>query len=103
MSTTSLRVLLIGKGGRESALAWKLSQSHRVEKIFVVPGNGGTENVDKVTNIDAKVDDYPSLAEMAKEPLIWLYLAQASSLTASREIFVQLRYHVLRHLTKRHK
>lgn len=38
----SLRILLVGSGGREHALAWKLSQSSRVEHICVVPGNGGT-------------------------------------------------------------
>ena len=36
-------VLLLGSGGRESALAWKLSQSPRLEKLFIAPGNGGTE------------------------------------------------------------
>jgi len=38
-----LRVLLVGNGGREHALAWKLVQSSHVEHIYVVPGNGGTE------------------------------------------------------------
>lgn len=42
MSIPSLRVLLVGNGGREHALAWKLVQSSHVEHIYVVPGNGGT-------------------------------------------------------------
>lgn len=67
MSTALLRILLIGSGGRESALAWKLSQSPRVQKVIVVPGNGGTANFDKVSNIDAKADDYPGLVALAKE------------------------------------
>jgi phosphoribosylamine--glycine ligase/phosphoribosylformylglycinamidine cyclo-ligase len=51
-SNSSLRILLVGKGGRESALAFKLSQSERVEKIYVVPGNGGTaQGNEKVSNI----------------------------------------------------
>ena len=36
-------VLLLGSGGRESALAWKLSQSNSLEQLFIAPGNGGTE------------------------------------------------------------
>lgn len=67
MSTTPLRILLLGNGGRESALAWKLSQSSRVQKVFVVPGNGGTASFDKVTNIDAKTDDFPGLVDLSKE------------------------------------
>lgn len=42
MSQPKLKVLLIGNGGREHALAWKLAKSERVESIHVVPGNGGT-------------------------------------------------------------
>jgi len=41
-SNLKLRILLVGGGGREHALAWKLAQSDRVEAIHVVPGNGGT-------------------------------------------------------------
>ena len=36
-------VLLLGSGGRESALAWKLSQSQHLDKLFIAPGNGGAE------------------------------------------------------------
>ncbi|KAG6090125.1 hypothetical protein E4U31_007947, partial [Claviceps sp. LM219 group G6] len=50
---TGIRVLLVGDGGREHALAWKLSQSARVEAIFVVPGNGGTATCPKVTNVNS--------------------------------------------------
>ena len=42
MTRQSLRILLIGNGGREHSLAWKLSQSEKVESIHVAPGNGGT-------------------------------------------------------------
>ena len=46
-----MKVLIIGNGGREHALAWKLSQSDKVEKIFVAPGNGGTVLVPKTVNV----------------------------------------------------
>lgn len=67
MSTTPLRILLVGSGGRESALAWKLDRSPHVEKIFVVPGNGGTAaGLGKVSNIDhVQPDDYPGLVKLA--------------------------------------
>lgn len=47
-----MRILLIGSGGREHALAWKIAKNDRVEKIFVAPGNGGTAIEDKCENID---------------------------------------------------
>jgi phosphoribosylamine--glycine ligase len=39
-----MKILLIGSGGREHALAWKMARSPRVQKVFVTPGNGGTAN-----------------------------------------------------------
>ncbi|KAL2133683.1 hypothetical protein VTI74DRAFT_1911 [Chaetomium olivicolor] len=65
---SSLRILLIGNGGREHALAWKLAQSPLVESIIAVPGNGGTAGLPKVTN-DASVaaDNYSGLVELAKK------------------------------------
>jgi phosphoribosylamine--glycine ligase/phosphoribosylformylglycinamidine cyclo-ligase len=64
-----LRILLVGNGGREHALAWKLNQSTRVETIFVVPGNGGTATgLAKVSNVkNLRPDDFPSLVEFAKK------------------------------------
>ena len=68
--TDKLRVLLIGNGGREHALAWKLVQSPSIEHIYVVPGNGGTAslNKEKVTNIsNVKDSDFAGLVRFAKE------------------------------------
>lgn len=63
-----IRILLVGNGGREHALAWKLSQSPLVESIIAVPGNGGTPNCPKVTNdTSVKVDDYPGLVALAQK------------------------------------
>ncbi|KAL2271869.1 hypothetical protein VTJ83DRAFT_1240 [Remersonia thermophila] len=65
---SSLRILLIGNGGREHALAWKLAQSPLVERIIAVPGNGGTARLPKVTNdTSVKADDYPGLVRLAQE------------------------------------
>ncbi|KYH34309.1 phosphoribosylamine--glycine ligase [Clostridium tepidiprofundi DSM 19306] len=47
-----MKVLLIGSGGREHAIAWKLSKSNKVKKIFCAPGNGGTYKNDKCENVD---------------------------------------------------
>ncbi|RDW70214.1 hypothetical protein BP5796_08611 [Coleophoma crateriformis] len=64
----SIRILLVGNGGREHTLAWKLAQSPRVESIIAVPGNGGTSTCPKVTNNETvKADDYPGLVALAKK------------------------------------
>lgn len=72
-----LRILLIGKGGREHALAWRLSKSPNVEHVYVVPGNGGTaRGLAKVSNIDSfRVDDYPALVILATDLNIGLVIA----------------------------
>ena len=57
-----VNVLVVGSGGREHALSWKLSQSSKVETVFTAPGNGGTEN-----NIPIEVTDIDSLADFAKK------------------------------------
>ena len=63
-----MKILLIGNGGREHALAWKLSQSPRVEAIFAVPGNGGTATCPKVTNVSSvSAEDFPALVKFAQE------------------------------------
>ena len=55
-------VLVVGSGGREHALSWKISQSPSVEKVFTAPGNGGTEN-----NVPIPADDIGALADFAEE------------------------------------
>ncbi|AEO57440.1 hypothetical protein MYCTH_2303613 [Thermothelomyces thermophilus ATCC 42464] len=65
---SSLRILLIGNGGREHALAWKLAQSPLVESIIAVPGNGGTARLPKTTNnTSVAADDYPGLVDLARK------------------------------------
>ncbi|MDX5433767.1 MAG: phosphoribosylamine--glycine ligase, partial [Halomonas sp.] len=46
-----MKVLIIGGGGREHALAWKVGQSSRVERVFVAPGNAGTAHEPGLTNV----------------------------------------------------
>nr|BCB28853.1 aminoimidazole ribonucleotide synthetase [Mycoleptodonoides aitchisonii] len=70
----SLRILIIGSGGREHALAWKLSHSDRVERIFVCPGNGGTAHEHKTTNVDLPPTDFPALVNFAVKNEVSLVL-----------------------------
>ena len=64
---TQLKILLIGNGGREHAIAWKLVQSPKVAKVFLVPGNGGTATLGpKVENIkDVSASDFEGLLRFA--------------------------------------
>jgi len=60
-----MNVLIIGNGGREHALAWKIGQSPRVDRVFVAPGNAGTA-ID-AENVDIAADDFPRLIQFAKD------------------------------------
>ena len=57
---------MIGGGGREHALAWKLAQSTEVGTVFVAPGNAGTAVEPKLENITVDTSDYAALVEFAK-------------------------------------
>ncbi len=58
-------ILIIGSGGREHAIAWKVLQSPRAKKVFVAPGNGGTASDPKLENVPIKATDIPALLEFA--------------------------------------
>lgn len=60
-----MKVLVVGSGGREHALSWKISQSPLVSEIFVAPGNGGTELEPNITNIDISAEDIEKLSDFA--------------------------------------
>ncbi|HEY9050095.1 MAG TPA: phosphoribosylamine--glycine ligase N-terminal domain-containing protein, partial [Gammaproteobacteria bacterium] len=62
-----MKVLIVGGGGREHALAWKAAQSKQVEKVFVAPGNAGTAHESKMQNIDIAADDIVALKTFAKD------------------------------------
>lgn len=56
-----MKILLLGNGGREHALAWKIAQSPKVSQLFIAPGNAGTMQVGK--NVDIKADDFDGIAK----------------------------------------
>lgn len=62
-----MKVLIIGNGGREHALAWKAAQSPDVDEVFVAPGNTGTAGEAKLTNIDIAVTDIQGLLDFAQQ------------------------------------
>ena len=61
-----MKVLIVGSGGREHALAWKASQSEQVEKVFVAPGNAGTALEPSMENIAIGADDIQGLLDFAQ-------------------------------------
>lgn len=60
-----MKVLLLGSGGREHALAWKIAQSEKVEKLFIAPGNAGTAACGE--NVAIKADDFEALKQFTVE------------------------------------
>ena len=67
-----MKVMIIGSGGREHALAWKAAQSPRVEQVFVVPGNAGTALEAKVQNVALDTSDFAALERFARAEEIGL-------------------------------
>ena len=65
-----MNILVIGSGGREHAMAWKIAQSKRVGKVFVAPGNAGTALEPDLTNID--ITEIATLVEFAKREEIFI-------------------------------
>ncbi|TRW48513.1 phosphoribosylamine--glycine ligase [Aliidiomarina halalkaliphila] len=65
-----MKVLVIGGGGREHALAWKAAQSSRVEHVFVAPGNAGTAAEAHISNVDIAADDISGLLAFAQKERI---------------------------------
>ena len=63
-----MRILLLGSGGREHALAWKISQSSKVEKLYIAPGNAGTASVGE--NVNIKVNDFQGIKDFCLDKQI---------------------------------
>ncbi len=69
-----MKVLIIGSGGREHALAWKCAQDDIVKHVFVCPGNAGTYLEDKVSNVELKLNEFSSIEKFCLEEKIELVI-----------------------------
>lgn len=63
-----MKILLLGSGGREHALAWKIAQSEKCEKLYIAPGNGGTGNCGE--NVAIKADDFEAIKQFCADKAI---------------------------------
>ena len=67
-----MKVLIVGSGGREHALAWKCAQSPKVTEVLVAPGNGGTATEPRVRNVDVAAEDVAGLVALARAEQVGL-------------------------------
>ncbi|MBN6152601.1 phosphoribosylamine--glycine ligase [Xanthomonas sp. AmX2] len=67
-----MKILVIGSGGREHALSWKIAQSARVDEVLVAPGNAGTATEAKCRNVPVKADDIDGLLQLAQDEAVAL-------------------------------
>ena len=65
--TPAMNVLVVGSGGREHALCWKLARSSSVAAVFAAPGNAGTGLVPKVNNVPIATDNFAELVNFAQQ------------------------------------
>ncbi len=61
-----MRIIVVGNGGREHALAWKFTQSTQVDRVYCIPGNGGTATLPKCENITLSAEDFEGIGAFAK-------------------------------------
>ena len=76
-----MKLLVIGSGGREHALDWKLAQSPRVQKVFVAPGNGGTAAESGLENV--ALSSFDELISFAKKEQVHLTVVARRTLRAT--------------------
>ncbi len=62
-----MRIIVVGNGGREHALAWKLTQSEAVDQVYCVPGNGGTAILERCQNVSLSPEDFEGIGRLAQE------------------------------------
>ena len=72
-----MKILIVGSGGREHALAWKASQSPKVQTVYVAPGNAGTALEDQLNNVALSVEDIDGLLNFAQQENIGLTIIGA--------------------------
>lgn len=72
-----MKVLLLGSGGREHALAWKMMQSPNLEKLYVAPGNAGTGEI--AENVNIAVNDFRAIGDFIAEKGIDLLVVDRKS------------------------
>ena len=82
----SSKVLVIGGGGREHALSWKLAQSNHVDTVFVAPGNPGSSNEAKIINIEIAAIEIEQLIHFAVTESIDLVVVGRKSPLQSRSL-----------------
>jgi phosphoribosylamine--glycine ligase len=69
-----VKAMVIGGGGREHAICWKLAQSPCLERLYCAPGNGGTASLEKTENVDIKVGDFDGITAFAKNNAVDLII-----------------------------
>ncbi len=61
MAKNKLNILILGSGGREHALCWKIAQSPQLKKLYCAPGNAGTARMEEVENVALDADDHAAI------------------------------------------
>lgn len=86
-----MKVLIVGGGGREHALAWKAAQSDRVETVYIAPGNAGTAREPKAQNVPIGAEDIQALRDFAKRKAVDLTIVgpEAPLVAGIVDVFVQ--------------
>ncbi len=67
-----MKVMVVGSGGREHAIAWKIAQSREVAKVYVAPGNAGTSLEERVENVSISATDIEGLLDFARKEKVGL-------------------------------